>query len=152
WHDFVSLDGIKMTALPAIHYSRRGIFDKNKSLWASYTIVNEKHRLYFSGDTAYGTLFKSIGEEHGPFDVAMLSIGACEPRCVMGFFHLSPEEAVQAGIDLKANWLVGMHWGTIVMSEEPPFEPPERFKKAGQALGIPDTRIGLMKIGESREL
>lgn len=152
WHESIRLNDICMTALPAIHYSRRGLFDKNKSLWASFAIDNGKHRLYFSGDTAYGKMFKAIGAEFGPFDAAMMSIGACEPRCVMGFFHLSPEEAVQAGLDMNAKNLIGMHWGTILLSEEGPFEPAERFQKAASQLGVPEEFVWVMRIGETRIL
>lgn len=152
WYETASFDGIDITALPAIHYSRRGVFDKNRSLWVSFAISNHQHRVYFSGDTAYGNLFKSIGQAYGPFDIAIMGIGACEPRKVMGFFHLSPEEAVQAGIDLKAKKLIGMHWGTIVLSEEPPFDPPIRFKQAAKTLGMVEEYAEIMRIGETKAL
>jgi L-ascorbate metabolism protein UlaG (beta-lactamase superfamily) len=108
--------------------------------------------VYFAGDTGYGAVFAEIGRQDGPFDVALLPIGAYNPASIMRPVHLNPEEAVSAGRDLRASTLVAMHWGTVVLTDEPPFEPPVRFRAAARAAGYPDERAWVMKIGETRTI
>jgi L-ascorbate metabolism protein UlaG (beta-lactamase superfamily) len=146
-----SFPSVSLTCLPAIHFSGRTPLDRNATLWCSWSIVSPSLRLYFAGDTGYGPLFAGLGREHGPFDVALLPIGAYEPASIMRSVHLNPEEAVAVGRDLRASTLVAMHWGTIVLTDEPPFEPPGRFRAAARAAGYLDERAWVMKIGETRE-
>ncbi len=152
WYDEVQIGAIKITALPCVHFSRRGLFDYNKSLWHSYAIAAGQQQIYFSGDTAYGSCFKAIGTQFGSFSHAIIGIGAYSPRAVMQHSHATPEEAVQIGVDIKAATLVGMHWGTIVLSTEPAFEPPERFRQAGEKQGYRQDQLWIMAIGETRAL
>ncbi len=152
WHDHVAVGDVTITALPAIHFSRRGLFDTNKTLWMSVAVTAPGQRLFFSGDTAYGPVFAEIGDRYGPFDTALIGIGAYEPQSIMRASHSTPEEAVRMARDLRADTVVGMHWGTVVLTDEPPFEPPERFRRAAQAAGFDDERVWLMKIGETRAL
>ncbi len=119
-----------MTALPAIHFSKRTPFDRNRTLWTGYALEGRAKRVYFAGDTAYGPVFPELGRELAPFDLALLPIGAYEPRLLMQGSHATPEEALQIARDLRALRLVGMHWGTIRLTDEPPFEPPVRFRAA----------------------
>ena len=141
---------ISLSCLPSIHFSSRTPFDRNATLWCSWSIVSPSLRLFFAGDTGYGPVFRDLGRAHGPFDVALLPIGAYEPASIMRPFHLNPEEAVAAGRDLRASTLVAMHWGTIVLTDEPPFEPPVRFRAAARAAGYADERAWVMRIGETR--
>jgi len=97
-------------------------------------------------------VFKQIGERHGPFDTALLGIGGYAPETIMHASHATPEQAVQIGRDIGARRLVGMHWGTVILTEEPPFEPPLRFIASGRAHGYADQDLWVMKIGESRLL
>lgn len=151
WFESVSLDGITITALPSVHNSGRGLNNQNKTLWCSWEIRSASMNLFFAGDTAYSShAFKEIGDEHGPFDAALLPIGAYEPRDFMQAYHTTPEEAVQIGLDLKATTLIAMHWGTIDLSDEPYWEPPKRFREKARKAGIPDGRTWVMKIGETR--
>ena len=152
WYDELVVNDLKVTALPVVHWSRRVGFDHNTSLWAGFAFKGPDHHLFFGGDSGYGPVFKETGERYGPFDTALLGIGAYAPREMMRASHATPEEAVQMGQDLKANTLVGMHWGTVVLTQEPPFEPPERFIAAGKAAGLADDSVWVMKIGESRPL
>jgi L-ascorbate metabolism protein UlaG (beta-lactamase superfamily) len=147
-----SSSSVSLSCLPCIHFSGRTPFDRNETLWCSWKIVSPSRRLYFAGDTGYGPVFAELGRTHGPFDVALLPIGAYEPAAIMKSVHLNPEEAVQAGQDLGAKTLVAMHWGTIVLTDEPPFEPPARFRAAAVRAGVPDGRAWVMKIGETREI
>lgn len=152
WGHRVDVGGIGVTALPAIHWSKRGLFDRNRTLWCSFAVDVPKRKLWFSGDTAYGPVFRDIGRDHGPFDLAMIPIGAYQPREMMGAHHADPEEAVQIGRDIGAARLVAMHWGTIRLTTEDPFEPPQRYRAAAERAGYAEEDAWLMKIGETRAL
>lgn len=146
-----SSSSVSLFCLPSIHFSGRTPFDRNATLWCSWSIVSPSLRLFFAGDTGYGPVFADLGRTHGPFDVALLPIGAYEPASIMRPVHLNPEEAVAAGRDLDASTLVAMHWGTIVLTDEPPFEPPVRFRAAALRAGYAEDRAWVMRIGETRE-
>jgi N-acyl-phosphatidylethanolamine-hydrolysing phospholipase D len=154
WHEKVSMGDMNVISLPAVHYSGRGMFDKNKSLWCSWSINTSAGNFFFMGDTAYSSvLFKEIGEQFRSFDFVMLPIGTYGNRKKYGANnHITPEEAVKIGIDLNANVTIGMHWGTIELADEPPWEPPVRFRNAATQKQIAPQRIWLMKIGETRLL
>lgn len=152
WHQRTDLGNLGVTALPAIHWSRRKPWDTNRTLWASFALEADGFRLYFAGDTGYGPVFREIGAAHGPFDLALVPIGAYEPRSIMQVHHATPEEAVDIGRDLGAARLVAMHWGTIMLTDEPPFEPPVRFRAAAAAAGYGDDAAWIMRIGETRPL
>lgn len=153
WFQAVTIDGSTITALPAVHNSGRGLNDKNKTLWSSWALRNTSLNLYFTGDTAYSSrAFKEIGDGYGPFDAAFQPIGAYEPRDFMIAYHATPEEAVQIGIAINAKALIAMHWGTIDLSDEPYWEPPQRFTDAANKAGIPEQNVWRMKIGETRVL
>ena len=147
-----SSSSVSLSCLPAIHFSGRTPFDRNATLWCSWKIQSPSLSLYFAGDTGHGPVFADLGRQHGPFDVALLPIGAYEPASIMRPVHLGPEEAVAAGRDLRASTLVAMHWGTIVLTDEPAFEPPVRFRAAARAAGYTDDRAWVMRIGETREI
>jgi len=153
WNESATVNDIKMIALPAVHYSGRGLWDKNETLWCSWRIITQSGNYYFSGDTAYSpTIFKQIGKEHGPFDLSMMTIGTYGNRKYGINNHANPEEAITMGKEIKTDVSVAMHWGTVDLSEEPPWEPPERFRKASVRAGISKDKIWIMKIGETREV
>ncbi|MES1991808.1 MAG: MBL fold metallo-hydrolase [Pseudomonadota bacterium] len=152
WHQSHEINGVTIRALPVVHWSRRSGFDTNRTLWAGYSFVSRTHSMFFGGDSGYGPVFKEIGDQYGPFDTALLGIGAYEPRAMMKASHANPEEAVQMARDLKAARVVGMHWGTVLLTVEPPFEPPVRFLKAGAEQGFADRDVWIMAIGETRPL
>jgi len=145
-------DGVRVSALPAVHFSKRSPFDTNRTLWAGFAIEGAGRRVYFAGDTAYGPVFAEWGERAGPFDLGLVGIGAYAPRELMIASHTSPEEAVKLGRDLGCRALVGMHWGTIKLTDEPPFEPPGLFRAAGRAAGYAEDDLWIMKVGETREI
>ena len=150
WHDRLRLGPLEVTATPAVHFSRRGPFDYNRTLWAGFVFAAPRARVYFAGDTAYGPVFCDVGARHGPVDLALVGIGAYEPRAIMIGSHATPEEAVRIARDVGARAVMGMHWGTIVLTDEPPFEPPERFCAAARAAGYADHDAWIMRIGETR--
>ncbi|HUN50193.1 MAG TPA: MBL fold metallo-hydrolase [Candidatus Sulfotelmatobacter sp.] len=152
WRQGFAVDGLHVTALPAVHWSKRTPFNRNRTLWASFALKTERHRVWFAGDTGYGPIFGDLGRDYGPFDLALVPIGAYAPRDIMAAHHATPEEAVRIGRDMRADRLVAMHWGTIVLTDEPPFEPPERFRAAAAAAGYAPDQAWLMRIGETRPL
>ena len=152
WHDEVSVGDITVAALPAIHFSKRTLFDRNETLWAGYAVQSPRKRIHFAGDTGYGPIFPELGRNLRPFDLSLVPIGAYEPRLLMQAVHVNPEEAVRLARELNARRIVGMHWGTIQLTEEPPFEPPERFRTAAHRAGYADDDVWVMRIGETRAI
>lgn len=154
WGQSVSVEGIEITAESAVHDSARSTSDRNKTLWASWVIESSQKRILFIGDTAYSeTIFNLVGDKYDSFDFAILPIGAYEPRELLWMSHITPEEAVTIGIDVRAKTLIASHWGTISsLSDEPIFEPPIRFKKAGHDSGFSDKDLWTMKVGETKTL
>ncbi|MGO4550708.1 MBL fold metallo-hydrolase [Lysobacter sp. 2RAF19] len=144
WWQDTSIDGIVFTATPAQHFSGRGVFDGNKTLWASWVIVDGARttrgandtalRVFFSGDTGYFDGFREIGRRFGPFDVAMIETGAYDPQ--WPYVHMQPEETVQAHEDLRARWLMPIHNGTFDLAMHGWQEPFERVLALSAARGI----------------
>ncbi len=157
WHHTVMLGRsgnapLRVTATPAVHFSGRGLFDRNRTLWCGFALEGGGRRLYFGGDSAFGPVFAEIGQRHGPFDLAILGIGAYEPRPIFRRSHATPEEAVEMARMLGARSIAGMHYGAIVLSGEPAFEPPRRLRTAARAAGYADEDIWAMRLGETRAL
>ena len=138
WWDGHEHRGVRFVCAPAQHFSQRGLFDRDTRLWASWAVVGKSRRLYFGGDTGYFAGFKEAGRRLGPFDVAALAIGAYQPPAIMRFVHTTPEEAVQAFEDLGASVLLGIHWGTFDLAEEPLGEPPVRMVAEARRRGLPE--------------
>lgn len=118
WWQQVRLGQVALTLVPAQHWHRRGAFDHDKALWGGW-VVQGRRSLYHSGDTGYFGGFSTIGRVFPGLDVAVLPLGAYEPRWFMSQQHMAPEESVQALQDLGARFLVGMHWGTFRLTDEP---------------------------------
>ena len=153
WWQRVATAGLTVTAVPAIHFSRRGPFDGNRTLWCGFVVETaDGRKLYFAGDTAYHPVFAEIGETFAPVDLALLPIGAYEPRAVMAGAHVNPEEAAAIARDVGARTAAAMHWGTIVLTDEPPFEPPSRFRRALEEHGYRHSDIWIPAVGETRKL
>ena len=151
WHESAMMDSLKLTALPAVHFSSRGLSDRNETLWCSWAIQSPRNSCFFAGDTGYSTtLFKEIGATFRSFDVAIVPIGAYNPQYIMKAVHTNPEEAIQLANDVKADIIVPSHWGTIELTDEPHWEPPERYRQFAVKNGISDSRAWVMKIGETR--
>lgn len=151
WYDQFKIDGLSLTALPAIHMSKRGFFDRNRTLWTSYGLRSQDKNIYIAGDTAYGSAFKKMKSTFD-FDLGLVPIGAYEPRLLMRGVHATPEEAVRIGVDLGIKRLVAKHWGTIQLTDEPLFEPPGRFRSAARMAGYAEDDVWVMKIGETRAI
>ena len=152
WWQSKVFDRLTITTLPAVHFSGRGLFDRNKTLWASFAFKSDNESIWFSGDTARGDVFAEIGRRHGPFDLALVAIGAYEPRRIMQAIHASPEEAIEIARHVGARQAIGMHWGTIRLTSESTFEPPARFKDAAIEQGFGLENAIVLKIGETFDL
>jgi L-ascorbate metabolism protein UlaG (beta-lactamase superfamily) len=150
WWEQVSFGAqLTFTFLPARHWSQRGFFDYNKTLWGSWLIESGNQRIYFAGDTAYGEHFKQIAEEFSNISVVCMPIGPCEPRPVMLDAHVSAEEAGQAFLDLKARHFIPMHWGTFYFGLDKFSEPLDRLNIWWQAQKFKQEQLHAIKIGQS---
>jgi N-acyl-phosphatidylethanolamine-hydrolysing phospholipase D len=156
WWQCTQAGTASVTATPARHFTARGIRDRNKTLWCGFAIESNGTRVYFAGDTAYHPLFADIGARCGPFDFAMIPIGAYDPRWFMHVVHMDPEEAVQAYRDLVAPHadsplptMLAIHWGTFRLTDEPMDEPPQRARARWRAAGLNGDRLWIARFGET---
>ncbi|HEX9190242.1 MAG TPA: MBL fold metallo-hydrolase [Vicinamibacteria bacterium] len=152
WWKEVRVGPVKVTFVPAQHWSRRGLFDTNRTLWGGFVIEGSRATLYHSGDTAYFAGFAEIGRRFPRIDAALLPIGAYEPAWFMSSMHLNPSEALQAFVDLGAATFVAMHWGTFKLSDEPLDEPPAVLEADRVRRGIPRERVRVLAVGETLEI
>lgn len=118
WGEALSVHGFKMHCVPAMHFAGRGIFDRNKTLWCGYAIECQEGLVYFAGDTAFGHHFVQIREKFGTPRLALLPIGAYEPRWFMSSVHMAPVEAVRAHQILGAKTSIAIHHGTFKLTDE----------------------------------
>ncbi len=149
WWEEREREGLRIIAVPMQHWGKRSPFSRNDHLWASWVLIADDFRFYFGGDTGYSPHFRETGDRFGPFDLALLPIGAYEPRWFMKDHHINPEEAVQAHIDLRSNLSVAMHWGTFMLTDEPLDEPPVRLMKAMEENDIADNAFLVLQHGET---
>jgi L-ascorbate metabolism protein UlaG (beta-lactamase superfamily) len=152
WWESATLGPLKFDFVPSHHWSRRGAFDACRSLWGGWVITSERTRVFHAGDSGYGHWFREIGERYPNVDVAMLPIGAYDPRWFMSPVHMNPEESVRALADLDAKRLAHMHWGTFTLTTEPVMEPLHRLRKAWADSGRPREDLWDLAIGETRAL
>jgi L-ascorbate metabolism protein UlaG (beta-lactamase superfamily) len=151
WQDATNAS-VPVTLTPAQHFSARTPFDRNLALWGGFLVRAGDVRIFFAGDSAYGDLFRDIRRRLGPIDVALLPIGAYEPRWFMRVVHMNPAEAVQAHLDLEASESIGMHFGTFQMTIEGIDEPTRALDAARRARNVPPARFRTLDFGESVRL
>ncbi|MCH7574136.1 MAG: MBL fold metallo-hydrolase [Candidatus Marinimicrobia bacterium] len=149
WQSDGTLGNIKILATPSKHFSGRTPWDRDKALWSSWVVAYQGRKIYFAGDTGYGPHFKEIGVSEGPIDVALLPIGAYEPRWFMSPVHIDPAEAIQAQAELQAQRSVAMHWGTFLLTNEPLQEPPEMFRQYADSAGLDEGHAIILRPGET---
>lgn len=142
WWESYSDTHLTLVATPARHFSGRGLTDRNKSLWASWVIMGNNHRLFFSGDSGYFEGFKKIGDIYGPFDLTMLESGAYNEA--WADIHMMPEETVQAHLDLRGKVLLPIHWAKFNLALHPWKEPIERLSREAvtQSVSVVTPQIG----------
>jgi L-ascorbate metabolism protein UlaG (beta-lactamase superfamily) len=149
WWQDTATSPLPITLTPAHHFSARGPFDRNRALWGGFVVVADGRRIYFAGDTAYGLFFNEIRQRLGPIDLALLPIGAYEPRWFMKAVHMNPAEAVQAHLDLQAAISVGMHFGTFQLTAEGIDEPLRGLEEACRASDVRPSRFHTLRFGAS---
>jgi L-ascorbate metabolism protein UlaG (beta-lactamase superfamily) len=147
WWETYRLGPVTVTFVPAQHWSRRSLADTNRSAWGGYVVEGGGRRVHHLGDSALFPGFREIARRVGSPDVALVPVGAYEPGWFMRRQHLSPEDAVQAGLDLGAGRIVAMHWGTFQLSDEWLGEPPQRFLQAGQGDARVVERLTVVPVG-----
>ena len=130
WQSCPGPNGLAVTMTPAQHFSRRGLFDRLRTLWGGFALIAGGKRVFFTGDSAYGDHFREIRDRLGRFDLALLPIGAYEPRWLMRAAHMNPEEAVRAHLDLSPRLSIGMHFGTFQLTDEAIDAPIEELQRS----------------------
>ncbi|MFJ5726963.1 MBL fold metallo-hydrolase [Streptomyces paradoxus] len=150
WHETTKIGGLGLTATPARHFCGRGLRNTQHTLWASWVVAGEEHRIYHSGDTGYFDGFKEIGAEHGPFDATMIQIGAYSD--FWPDIHMTPEEGMRAHLDLQGGPehgpMLPIHWATFNLATHPWADPGEGTLTAARALGA---AVALPRPGEPFE-
>ncbi len=149
WWSATDVRGVRVTFVPAQHWSRRRFFDTNRTLWGGFVVEGACATVYHSGDTAWFAGFEEIGTRFARIDAALLPIGAYDPAWFMETQHLNPEQALRAFGDLGARTFVAMHWGTFKLADEPLDEPPRRLEAERLRLGLPLERVRVPAVGET---
>jgi L-ascorbate metabolism protein UlaG (beta-lactamase superfamily) len=149
WWQDAKTSALPVTLTPAQHFSARGPFDRNRALWGGFMLTAGGARVYFAGDSAYTPVFREIRQRLGPIDLALLPIGAYEPRWFMQVVHMNPAEAVQAHLDLEASASVAMHFGTFQLTTEGIDDPPRALEEACRARNLAPSRFRVLPFGES---
>jgi N-acyl-phosphatidylethanolamine-hydrolysing phospholipase D len=158
WYENIQVNkDVKVTLLPAVHWSKRSLWDTNKTLWGNFLIEYNGKKILFASDTGYGNIYKELGKKYGPIDITFINIGAYNffpmmPVKDKSVYHTNPEQALNIGKDLKSKKVIGMHWGTVVLSLEPIMEPPKRFKDSAKDFGYSKDDAVIFKIGELKKL
>ena len=161
WWPSHKVGDVEVVLTPVQHWSGRSLADRNETLWGGYALFAAQLHLFFAGDTGFSKDFADIRErfaerqgvaQGGGFDIALLPIGAYEPRWFMQRQHVDPEEAVRIHRDLGAKASLGIHWGTFELTDESLDEPPRRLAQARQAQGVPDSAFFTLAIGQTRRL
>jgi len=151
WDDRIEIGGgIAITLVASRHWSARNLSDRNMALWSSFVIETPSGRIYFVADSGYGDghYFRNARERHGPFKLAILPIGAYEPRWFMRDHHMNPTEAVQALNDCGGEVALAHHWGTFQLTDEPIDAPYLALMEALHGAGISPERVLALRPGQ----
>lgn len=151
WWQSLRTDRLRISLVPARHWSRRGLFDINRSLWGGWVIEGAGHTVYDAGDSAYYDVFHEIGRRFPDIGISIMPVGAYDPGWFMEHHHMTPEQAGQAFLDVGAEYFVPMHWGTFQLSDESLCEPAERTRAWFEA-NRPEGELRQLAVGESLEI
>jgi L-ascorbate metabolism protein UlaG (beta-lactamase superfamily) len=149
WWETASAAPLPVTLTPAQHFSARSMFDRNRALWGGFLVQAGGHRILFAGDTGYGPHLREIAARLGPIDLALLPIGAYEPRWFMKDIHMDPAEAVQAHLDLAARRSIAMHFGRFQLTPEGIDEPVRELARALRERDVPAESFRALEVGDS---
>lgn len=151
WWQTTTWRGRGIHCVRAQHFSARTPFDRNRTLWCGWVVEAERGNLYFAGDSGFGDFFSEIGRRFTPIRLALLPIGAYEPEWFMGPVHMTPEQAVVAREQARAEIAIGIHFGTFSLADDAEGEPPERLRRALAGREDAD-RFWILAEGEGREI
>jgi L-ascorbate metabolism protein UlaG (beta-lactamase superfamily) len=151
WWQCVELAGARVTYVPAQHFSSRGLHDSDRCLWGGFVVEAGGAVVYFAGDSGYCPYFAEIGRRFPRIDLALLPIGAYEPRWFMRRNHVDPAEAVRAHLDLGARRTLGMHFGTFQLTDEAIDAPVQGLREARDRAGVAEAEFDVLAFGETRE-
>jgi len=144
WWENINFKGVEFISAPARHFSGRGITNRNSTLWCSWVLKSDNSNIFFSGDSGYGKHFKEIGEKYGPFDFAMVECGQYNEQWSQ--IHMTPEETIQASIDVQSKLIMPIHWGSFKLALHTWDDPIIRATKKAKELNV---KITTPKIGEA---
>ena len=145
----IGKSSVSVTMTPARHGSQRGLSDRNAVLWGGYVLKGPSGSVFFAGDTAFAPHFAEIQQRLGAPTVALLPIGAYQPRWFMQNIHMDPKDAVRAHQALGANHSVGIHWGTFDLSDEGRFQPAGELMLALRRARVPEAKFVAAENGQS---
>jgi N-acyl-phosphatidylethanolamine-hydrolysing phospholipase D len=155
WWDEHDFKGLKIALTPAQHWSGRSLTDRLATLWGGFAVFGSDINWIYTGDTGYSRDFQDIAARYasrlgaGGFDLAVIPIGAYEPRWFMREQHINPAESVQIHLDLKSKLSIGVHWGTFVLTDEPLDQPPEDLARALKDKGLAASAFRALAVGET---
>ncbi len=141
---------LKIHFVSVQHFSGRGLFDRDSTLWGGFVIESQEQKIYFGGDSGYSDHYKKTFEQFGPMDISLLPVGAYEPSSFMTYAHLNPQEAVQAHIDLQSKSSIPIHYGTFQLTAEAINQPLIDLKLSIEKMNIEKTQFQAIEFGESR--
>ena len=147
WWQTTIVGAAEITSVPAQHFSARTPFDRDKTLWSGFVVRVDGVTIYFAGDSGYSPHFAEIATRFPSIDVALLPIGAYEPRWFMGPVHMNPDDAVRAHLDVRARVSIAMHFGTFQLTDEAIDEPVRALEAAKREHGVEAFRV--LDFGES---
>ena len=152
WQEAAARSDMWITAVPAQHFSGRGLFDRDKTLWCGFVLQTERVSLYFAGDTGAGPQIAQIAERFPELDLSILPIGAYRPEWFMGEVHMSPREAVEAHFTLGAPITVASHFGTFDLADDGEAEPVEELNAVLAKSNMGESEFWVLEFGEGREV
>ena len=151
WWDQLSFGDVRFQATPSQHWSARGLFDRRTTLWASWHMDLAGTGIWFAGDTGYNDKqFREIGQRIEDIDLALIPIGAYEPRSFMKLYHVNPDEAIRIHKDVGAKQSIGMHWGTFPLTAEGPGDPVVELEMQRANHQVSNEEFSVMAVGEIR--
>jgi L-ascorbate metabolism protein UlaG (beta-lactamase superfamily) len=149
WQSASAPGGLTVTMTPAQHFSRRGLFDRLRTLWGGFMLTSKTKQMFFTGDSAYGDHFHEVRRRLGCIDLALLPIGAYEPRWLMQAAHMNPQEAVRAHLDLAPRVSLGMHFGTFQLTDEAIDAPLVALRQSLWQQGVKEHDFRVPGFGET---
>lgn len=144
WWGEAACGGLTLVLTPSQHFSGRGLFNRNSTLWGGWAVIGERTRFYTSGDGGYGSHFKRIGERYGPFDLALIEGGQYDTRWETS--HMTPEQSVQAHLAVRGDKMMLIHWAAFTLAFHSWTDPIERASTEAPRLGV---ELLTPKIGET---